>query len=149
MRTGSNGTNKRRSTMTTTKAGTRIASKHAETMLERSALRWLNEQGEGYDNGAAGAYADLMHGGCQAGTVGHLIYYRDTVAFYRRHRKDIAALLKEAMEESGLKGPGALFGDKWDDTDPLSLDDPNCNLLAWFGFEEAARLVARRAGIED
>lgn len=134
--------------MTTSKDGLRIASKHAITKLERAALAWLNSYGQGYQDGAAGAYRDLMYGGCQAGTVGHLIYYRDTVAFYRRHRKDIAALLSDTLESTGSTIAG-LFGDEWDESDPLANEQFNRNLLAWFGFEEAARNVAQRAGIED
>ena len=31
-----------------------------------------------------------------------------------------------------------LFGDKWNNDDPLALDAMNQNLLAWFGFETVA-----------
>lgn len=134
--------------MSTKKKGLRIASKYAETMLERSVLRWMNERGADYDNGAAGPYADLMRGGCASGMVGHLIYTRDCVAFYRRHRKDIAALLSDALDNTGGTVAG-LFGDRWDSQDPLAFEDGNRNLLAWFGFEEAARNIAMRAGLED
>lgn len=136
-------------TMNTSKMGKRIASKFATTRLERAALAWMNERGEDYEAGAAGAWKDLAYGGCSSGMVSHLIYTRDCVAFYRRHRKDIAALLATMLDEHGIDGPRGLFGDKWEANDPLANDDPNRNLLAWFGFEEAARTVANRAGFED
>ena len=113
----------------------------AATPLEKDARRWLNSQGEGYDNGAEGAYKDLEYGGCSSGMVGHLTYTKDCVTFFMRHRVEINAMLYEAMENAGANGPADLFGEKWDRQDPLALDDPNRNLLAWFGFETAASLV--------
>lgn len=126
----------------------RIAREHAETALEENARRWLNSQGADYDSGVEGALGDLLQGGCQAGTVGHLVYYTDTVKFYKRHQNDIDTMLQEMMSEMGTDGPKGLFGDKWNAEDPLARDTSNRNLLAWFGFEEAARIVASRAGIE-
>jgi hypothetical protein len=37
---------------------------------------------------------------------------------------------------------------QWDKDDPLGQEDSNRNLLAWFGFEEAARRLADRQEIE-
>ena len=125
----------------------KLQSKYATNRLERAALRWLNSKGQHYENGAAGAYKDLAYGGCQSGMVSELIYYTDTVKFYKRHRADIHALLKDMLSDVG-GSPAELFGDKWDQGDPLASDIYNQNLLAWFGFEEAARNVAARAGIE-
>lgn len=117
------------------------------TRLERAALRWLNSSGEGYEgSGWRGAYRDLERGGCQSGMVSGLIYYRDTMKFYRKYEQEIDALLSEMMADMGAKGPGELFGEKWDSDDPLGKGDLNRNLLAWFGFEEAARVVARTGG---
>jgi hypothetical protein len=126
----------------------RIALKYATTKLERAALRWINGRAADYETGAAGAVKDLLCGGCQSGMVSELIYYRDTVKFYRKHKTDISALLKDVLENSGCKGPAELFGDKWESNDPLASDDMNQNLLAWFGFEEAARNVCSRAGLD-
>lgn len=118
----------------------------ATTPLERNALRWLNERGRDYNNGAAGVYADLAHGGCQSGIVGHLIYSRDCRAFFQRHRGEINKLLAEQIEECGVNGPADLLRE-WDKSDPLG-EDVNTDRLAWFGFETAARNVAQKAGIE-
>ena len=79
--------------------------------------------------------------------VNDLIYYRDTTMFYKRHKKDINALLCELIESTGFD-ISDLFGGDWDKEDPLALDDLNQNYLAWFGFEESARNLASKLGLE-
>jgi len=120
---------------------------YATNKLERNAQRWINSRVDDYSDGAAGVLADLFQGGCQSGIVNHLIYYSDTTRFFKAHKSEISELLKEALECTDGSVSG-LFGDKWDESDPLALEDGNQNLLAWFGFEEAARKLADRAGIE-
>lgn len=106
------------------------------TPLEQEVYDWLTE-----DDDPHGNYHDLQQGGCQSGVVGDLIYYTDTVAFYKRHQQEIDTMLYELCQDSGST-PWQLFGDKWDDKDPLARDVYNQNILAWFGFEETAyRLV--------
>ena len=84
-------------------------------------------------------FKDVLYHGCQSGTVGFLIYYTDTVRFYKQYRQEIDDLLYEEMEGTGLYSLTELFGEKWDKEDPLGRDDYNQNLLAWFGFEETLR----------
>lgn len=96
-----------------------------------------------------GALEDLLTHGCQSGMVGELIYYKDTTAFYDNHREEINVLLAEMLDNIGYTSPANLFGDKWDSTDPLALDIQNQNLLAWFGFEEAARKIATSISEEE
>ena len=86
-------------------------------------------------------FTDVLDYGCQSGMVGFLIYYSDTVRFYKQYRQEIDDLLYEYMEETGLYSPAELFGKRWDNEDPLGRDDYNQNLLAWFGFEETLRKV--------
>jgi hypothetical protein len=124
----------------------KIRKNDGETRLERKARLWLNSHGEGYDSGAAGAARDLFYGGCQAGTVSELIYYTDTLKFYKKHREEIGTLLAEMCDSTGLS-PAELLRD-FDTSDPLANEQSNQNLLAWFGFEESARRVCDRAGIE-
>jgi hypothetical protein len=120
-----------------------------ETALERHVARWLRDQARGsYDGEMRSAACDLMHGGCASGTVGHLIYTRDCVRFYRRYQADVHALLADMLDSMGVATPAELFGDKWDATDWSAADDANQNLLAWFGFEEACRALMSRAGCE-
>ena len=122
----------------------RIPADCAETPLERHVRRWINMEAKEREDGAAGVYKDLQYGGCQSGLVGHLIYYRDTVRFYRRHMREIDRMLQERVSDTG-ESIGCLFGDNWDSEDPLARDDSNQNCLAWFAFEEAARIVYERA----
>ena len=105
------------------------------TKLEKRVARWINARSTDYDDKAQGVIDDLMQGGCQSGMVGDLIYYHNTVRFYKLYRSEIDAMLKETLCETGYKSPAELFGDKWDNDDPLARDDFNQNLLAWFGFE--------------
>ena len=92
-------------------------------------------------NDKKGIFTDVLHYGCQSGIVGELIYYTDTVRFYKQYREEINDLLYEIMNETGLYAPSDLFGDKWDKEDPLAQYDYNQNLLAWFGFEETLRNI--------
>ena len=118
------------------------------TKLEKVVAKWANNLGAVYDNGAQGAIKDLLYGGCQSGMVGDLVYYTDTLKFYRKHEDEISRMLAESLSDTGYGDPAALFGNKWDTEDPLAKDMQNRNLLAWFGFEEAARNIAARLGWE-
>lgn len=86
-------------------------------------------------------FKDVLHHGCQSGVVGELIYYSDTVAFYKQYRKEINELLSEIMDGTGLYNLSDLFGKNWDKEDPLATDVYNQNLLAWFGFEQTLRNI--------
>ena len=85
---------------------------------------------------------NVLNNGCQSGFVGHLVYYSQTTAYYKKHKEEIDNLFYDAMDEYGV-APSELFGDKWDKEDPLALYRCNQNLLAWFGFEETMRNFAR------
>jgi len=91
---------------------------------------------------------DLLYCGCQSGVEGSLIYYSDTIAFYKKYQTEIKELLKEALEETGFKSPEELFGEKWDSDDIFAEDTNNQNLLAWFGFEETVRKIAYELGMD-
>ena len=86
-------------------------------------------------------FTDVLHNGCCSGVVSELIYYYDTVRFYKQYRQEINEMLYNIMNETWLYAPSELFGDKWDKEDPLAQDDFNQNLLAWFGFEETLRNI--------
>jgi hypothetical protein len=124
----------------------------AETRLERHVKRWANERASDYpDSGVEGVLEDLFYGGCSSGMVGHLIYTTDCVKFFATHRRDISALLAEMVQDTGQQ-PHELFSNprslQWDKDDPLAQEDNNRNLLAWFGFEEAARRLSDRQGLD-
>ena len=95
-------------------------------------------------------FTDVLYHGCQSGMVGFLIWYSDTIAFYKRYRDEINELLQETMNGTGIYTMKELFGDRWELEDPLALENHNQNLLAWFGFEEALRNVGRQfESLED
>jgi hypothetical protein len=112
----------------------------AETPLERHVARWIDRYADHGYNNRTSLLSDLFYGGCSSGMVGHLVYYRDTLRFYRRFRAEIDAMFTELVQECG-ENPLR----DWDNDDPLARDTGNQNLLAWFGFEETARRLADRA----
>lgn len=121
----------------------------AETSLERAVKKWINGEADDRGDGAVGVLRDLFRGGCASGAVGGLIYYSDTIPFYKRHKKEILALAREQASDFGVSFGQMLEGlNGWDKDDPLCEDTQNQNLLAWYGFEETARKLADRAGIE-
>lgn len=121
---------------------------HTETKLERHVAKWLNSRAADYESGIEGVAKDLFYGGCQSGMVNELIYYQDTVKFYKKYKQDIHTLLRDLLDSVGVEGPMGLFGEKWDKDDPLADETSNQNLLAWFGFEEAARILCDRADMD-
>ena len=96
----------------------------------------------GYYEDKKAIFTDVLYHGCSTGIVGHLIYYSDTVKYYEDHKTEINELLYDAMFNCGTNDPKVLFGDKWDEEDPLAIEMSNKNLLAWFGFEETMRNLA-------
>ena len=117
---------------------------NAETKLEKAVARIVSKRGED----CLSFINDVLSGGCVNGTVSELIYYCDTLAFYKRHRKDIQKILVDTMYDCGVDGPKGIFGDKFDNEDPFCRETSNQNLLAWYGFEEALRTLAERIGMD-
>lgn len=124
----------------------RLPKRQQETKLERVVRYWLNSRAADYEDGWKGAYKDLQHG-CATGIVSTLIYYSDTVKFYKRHREEIDGLLAEMLDSTGST-VAELFGERWASYDPLGRSEENQNLLAWFGFEETARKIAEENGYD-
>ena len=120
-----------------------------ETKLEKHARCWLNDKSKAYGSNVESVLEDLFRNGCVSGMVNHLISYHDTNDFFLKHRAAISTLLSDALDDAGCS-VSELFGDKWDNVDPLASEPcgTNRNLLAWFGFEEAARQAAYYANIE-
>ncbi|MEG1726035.1 MAG: hypothetical protein RR313_11640 [Anaerovoracaceae bacterium] len=108
--------------------------------LTEYAWNYVIDKWRDYDN-KKDIFTDVLHNGCVSGIVGDLIYYADTVAFYEKYKEEINTLLYETMNETGLYSLAEMFGDKWDNEDPLATDVHNQNLLAWFGFEETLRNI--------
>ena len=108
--------------------------------LEKRVLSYVINRWHDYDDKTY-IFRDVLEHGCQSGIVGELIYYSDTVAFYKKYQAEINELLSEYMNETGLYNLSELFGKRWETDDPLATDVYNQNLLAWFGFEETLRKI--------
>lgn len=78
----------------------------------------------------------VINTGLQNGIISELIYYSDTIAFYKKYKAGIKAYLNATLDYTGFESPSDLFGDKWDKRDPFADDIHNQNLLVWFAFEE-------------
>jgi hypothetical protein len=108
------------------------------TPLRKVVWKWAQNKvkNDGYES-EIDALQEVCQHGCSGGTVGELIYYSDTISFFKKHRKEITKLLMDLLDHTGESVDIMLRG--WDKTDPLALDTHNQNLLAWFGFEETAQ----------
>lgn len=116
--------------------------KDSESPLMKRVCNYVIDEWSNYDDKVC-IFKDVLYYGCQSGTVGFLIWYTQTTAFYQQHRSEINDLLYNVMSETGLYSLPELFGKRWDTEDPLATDDFNQNLLAWFGFEETLRHLAQ------
>ena len=114
--------------------------RNTDSSLVRRVCNYVISRWGDYDD-KKNIFTDVLHHGCRSGIVGELIYYSDTMRFYKQHKEEINSLLYDAMNGTGLYSPSELFGNKWDKEDPLAQYDCNRNLLAWFGFEETLRNI--------
>ena len=117
----------------------------AKTPLEKRIVSILKYKLQDYDN-LKNLIKDVLNSGLQSGIISDLVYYNDTLAFYKRYKKEIDILLKDIMNETGSNSPADVFGNKWDKEDFFIQDTNNRNLLAWFGFEEKTRELADKLG---
>ncbi len=113
----------------------------AESKLEKAVAAILEDESEP-GRTIDSVLSDLFYGGCASGTISDMVYYRNTLPFYEEHKGEINKLLVECkISVTDLQD--------WQTDDPLALEDMNRNTLAWFGFEETARILADRIGYED
>jgi len=123
--------------------------KGAKTPLEKKVQSVIVQETKNNYSGNVEEYLnDLFRSGCQSGMVNCLIYYTDTIKWYKTYIDEINQLLKDTMDSLGIYDIPNIFGKLWDQEDPLCLDTHNQNLLAWFSFEETARALAERSSIE-
>jgi hypothetical protein len=126
--------------MKLTLSNIKAVKQNTDNKLVKRICNYVIERWNEYDN-KKNIFTDVLHYGCQSGTVGFLIYYSDTVRFYKQYQQEINDLLYETTASMGIYSLPELFGNKWDNEDPLATDVYNQNLLAWFGFEETLRNV--------
>ena len=109
------------------------------TELEKAVLEDQLDEVDGYDT-PADFIEHLTDLGISGGGVSSMIYYDDTLAFCEEYEEEINQMLADGINEFGsLKD---MFGDKYDDTDPMNLGTTNRNLFAWYAYEETARNIA-------
>ena len=101
--------------------------------LYKNVIEDILEDAEGYEGEdlqkqLESRLEDILEHGCVSGTVGSLVYYNDTMAFYEKHKEDINELLYESLEDTGLSIQ-ELFGNNFDKEDPLCIERMNQNLL--------------------
>lgn len=114
--------------------------RNTENKLTKRVCDYVIDEWNDYDD-KKHIFTDVLYHGCQSGMVGFLIWYSDTTAFYKKYKEEINELLYNVQASTGLYGMKDLFGKKWDEEDPLAIEDFNQNLLAWFGFEETLRNI--------
>ena len=77
--------------------------------------------------------------GRHSGLVEELIYTKQCVAFFRKHKKDIAEIVLEHQKEYGYAFLQSIQG--WEKEDVFIESDINKTVLAWFAFEETCRQI--------
>ena len=115
-----------------------------ENTLKNNVLDWLEDQDDDYREDAL---EDLFNHGCQSGMVGHLIYYSDTCEFYNKHKEWIIDLALDQAGSFGYESVFELFAGLNGAKTVGDIDQVE-NLLAWYGFEEMARLIADELELE-
>ncbi len=76
---------------------------------------------------------EVLQHGCQSGIVSGLIYYHDTKRFYIDNIDEIEDIKNEFEDSIG---------------EPIKIGTPMYNWLSWFAYEETARKIADKVGIE-
>jgi len=117
--------------------------------LEKKVASMLKEKVSrgGYDS-LRSVMKDVIYNGLQSGIISDLIYYSDTLKFYKTYKKEILSLLREQMNDMGVYDPSQLFGNNWDKDDAMAQDTQNQNLLSWFSFEQITNQLANQLGYD-
>lgn len=116
--------------------------KKAKSKLEKEVQRIINRNAKGY--GSVEKYInDLLDSGCISGMVDKMIRYKDTTAFYRRHKDEIWDLVLYMTKAGGHSNPFE-FLSTLNGANNVKGHDLFANLLAWFAFEETARNLLER-----
>lgn len=115
-----------------------IGAKSTSTLVKKVVSIIARNYVDGGYSSLESYFNEIQQNGCVSGMISELIYYNDTVAFWKRYKKDIMNILIVTMSDLGTESPAKVFGKNWDQDDPFATDTANQNLLAWFGFEQTA-----------
>ena len=119
-------------------------SQNVESKLEKYIVNYLKNYSK--DNEEIESHIlDVLNYGCQSGAVGSLVYYSDTLKFYKKYQNEINELIKESQENFGYSISDLLRD--FDHDDMLCLEIHNQNLLAWFAFEETLRNLCLKSEV--
>ena len=110
--------------MKLTLANVKKIRKETSNLLTKKVCGYVVEHWSSYSD-KKNIFTDVLYHGCVSGIVGELIYYKDTLAFYQRFKQEINSLLYNVMASTGLYSPSLLFGNKWDNEDPLVIETQN------------------------
>lgn len=116
---------------------------NSSNILEKHVIEYILES-YGSNEDIKCFFSDLLQNGCQSGMIGELIYYGDTNDFYDRYEDEIETLVGDMADSMGYSRP--MFIDSLNGSAENMTQEKN--LLAWFGFEETARVIADSLGIE-
>lgn len=102
--------------------------------LEKYVINYIfNEECIKNDDDLKMFFQDLSRSGCQSCMISTLIYYSDTKQFYNDFESEICDLVDDLENEFGpIKTTGNL----------------KSNFYSWLAFEETARRLANRIGLE-
>ena len=110
--------------------------------LERYVCAWFNSQARPYpERGIEKVWENFSQGGCRSGIVSTLTSPPDIAKFYKRFKNEINYLLVCEMSDQQITLLSDMFGEEWDQADPLAMGYQNQKVLSWFGFEEMARVL--------
>lgn len=84
---------------------------------------------------------DLLSHGCVSGMVSGLIYYDDTNKFHDDYENEIWQLASDQMESFGEYDNIIAFIGSFNGAKNVNDQSQFKNLLAWYGFEEMARII--------
>ena len=100
----------------------------------------------GYSDIAAW-FADILTHGCQSGMVSSLVFSSDTCDFYDANEQEIEDYVVEGTDDIGARSR-LEFILSLNGGDKIATVDEEKNLLAWYGFESTARVIACELGLE-
>ncbi|MDE6473647.1 MAG: hypothetical protein K2L70_00910 [Clostridia bacterium] len=126
--------------MKLTLTNVRTIKRESYNKLTRHVCNYVISKRHDYDDKTT-IFKDILYHGCVSGIVSELIYYSDTLKFYKKYKDEINSLLSEQMQSMGCFSLKDIFGKNFDDEDPLIIDTHNQNLMAWYGFEETLRNI--------
>lgn len=121
----------------------------AKSPLHERVISEIVEDSEGYDGETLkervlGRLGDIANG-LVNGTVGSLIYYSDTVAFFDKYYDDIWDIIQDLVD-NGLE-PLESIKQHCDETEILMCSDTVKNWVAWMVYEEIAYMFGNE--LED